>query len=690
MTSPETPGEAIGSNVNPHGVGDVTDKFRLDDTFVRKYRDRPSPFGYDGLGELSYVRTYSRVTPDGRNERWPDTVRRVVEGTYSLQRRHISRTGKYWDDHQAQKSAQEMYDRIFHLKFSPPGRGLWAMGTAITEEKRIFAALNNCAFVSTDNLANDLEKPFTFLMDASMLGVGAGFDTRGAGQIKIKSPDRARSVEIYQIPDTREGWVKSTGILLRSYFLGDPVVQFDYGLVRPAGVPIKTFGGTASGSGPLRDMHEDIRKVLDGRIGRPITVRDIVDIQNLIGKAVVAGNVRRTAEVAFGDPASSEFLDLKNYTVNPDRKEWGWASNNSIFAELGMSYEEVAERIRDNGEPGLAWLENMRAFGRMSEPANDKDKKAKGANPCLEQTLESYELCTLVENYLPRHKTKDDFLRTLKFAYLYAKTVTLGETHWPETNEVLMRNRRIGCSVSGVAQFIKQRGIAELRNWLNAGYQEIQRWDETYSNWLAIPLSKKTTSIKPSGTVSLLAGVTPGVHFPESEFYLRRVRVGKDSPLLSRLEAAGHKIEEDSYDPHSMVVHFPIHEPGLRGKAQVPMWEKLELTAFMQAHWADNQVSSTVNFDPKTEGHLIAPALDHFQFRLKGVSFLPSEGHGYVQAPYEAITAAQYAEEKARLKPVDFKNLGTGEGTGEKFCTTDTCSIQTPGHKTIFDPRSPQ
>ena len=114
------------------------------------------------------------------------------------------------------------------------------------------------------------------------------------------------------------------------------------------------------------------------------------------------------------------------------------------------------------------------------------------------------------------------YFRTLKFAYLYAKTVTLGATHWPLTNRVMLRNRRIGCSMSGIAQFVSQRGLHELREWCRAGYDVIQQHDKIYSDWLAIPLSKKTTSIKPSGTVSLLAGATPGLHYPESQYYYRR------------------------------------------------------------------------------------------------------------------------------------------------------------------------
>ena len=651
-------------------------RFKLEDSFVNRYMGRKPPFGFGGLGKLVYMRTYSRIKEDGSNEHWPETVRRVVEGTYNMQRKHILGAGKAWNDHQGQKSAQEMYDRMYTMKFLPPGRGLWAMGSQITDEKNLYAALNNCAFVSTENLKEEREKPFTFLMDASMLGVGVGFDTRGAGQIVIKEPDEDRSRELYNIPDTREGWVKSVGILLRSYFLGDPVVEFGYDKIRPKGAVIKTFGGLASGPEPLKELHEDLRKILDRRIDMPISERDIVDIQNLIGRTVVAGNVRRTAEVAFGDPYSEEFLDLKNYSVNPERQAWGWASNNSVFAELGMDYNEIAERIRNNGEPGLVWLDNMQKYGRMGDLPNNKDIKAKGANPCLEQTLESYEVCCLVENFPDKHEDLEDFKRTLKFSYLYAKTVTLGETQWQETNEVMMRNRRIGCSVSGVADFVNKKGLPVLKKWLEEGYNEIQKWDEVYSNWMAIPLSKKTTSVKPSGSVSLLAGSTPGVHYPHSEFYIRRVRIAQDSKLLTAIEEAGYLVEKDKYDPSSLVVEFPVRgSVGIRGKKDVPMLEQLNLIAFMQEHWSDNQVSATVTFNPETEGPYISHALDFSQYKLKGVSFLPIKDHGYEQAPYEEISEEKYNQMAGSLKLLDFSKIVGEKANPEKFCDADSCEL---------------
>ena len=256
------------------------------------------------------------------------------------------------------------------------------MGTPITEEKGLYAALNNCAFVSTKTLKEDYSKPFCFLMDASMLGVGVGFDTKGAGEIIVKGVDIKREAQQFQIPDTREGWVESVRLLLESYFHSTPEVKFDYSLVRLAGEPIKGFGGLSSGPDPLQEVHEEIRGVLEKNSGEPITITTIVDIMNLIGKCVVAGNVRRTAEIVFGDADSEEYLDLKNYKVNPHREQFGWTSNNSIFAELGMDYTEAAKRINDNGEPGFAWLDNMRKYSRMKNGGDNKDHRVMGGNPC--------------------------------------------------------------------------------------------------------------------------------------------------------------------------------------------------------------------------------------------------------------------------------------------------------------------
>ena len=656
----------------------MMEKFQLSENFINKYKRKKPPFGFNGLGELVYMRTYSRIKEDGKNERWWETVQRVVEGTYTMQKNWIDSHQLGWNAWQAQKSAQDMYERIFNMKFLPPGRGLWAMGTAITEKKGLYAALNNCAFVSTKTIKEDYAKPFCFLMDASMLGVGVGFDTKGAGEIEVKGVDKDRDENLYEIPDTREGWVESLKLLLESYFHGTVPMKFDYSKIRGAGEPISGFGGVASGYEPLEEVHNDITNVLEKNSGEPITITTIVDIMNLIGKCVVAGNVRRTAEIVFGEPDNEEYLDLKNYEVNPHRDQYGWTSNNSIFAELGMDYTEAAKRIADNGEPGFAWLDNMRQYSRMKNGGDDKDHRAMGGNPCLEQTLESYELCCLVETFPDNHDDFEDYARTLKYAYLYAKTVTLGRTHWSETNRVMLRNRRIGCSVSGIAQFITHRGLGTLKEWLNDGYDVIQEWDDMYSDWFAVPNSIKTTSVKPSGTVSLLAGSTPGLHYPESRFYIRRIRVSKHSELLVPMEKAGYKIEPAfGSEDTTMVVEVPVDVgEGIRTAADLSIWEQFSLAAFMQRHWADNQVSCTVTFNPETEGEQIAPALNYYQYHLKGISLLPRHDYGaYPQMPYEAIDEKEYNKQVKKLGKLSFGVIKNEEAEVDKFCNNDSCEI---------------
>lgn len=938
--------------------------FKLDQTFVEKYKDLAANFGFNGVGELTYYRTYSRLKPDGNNEQWFETVERVVNGIYSIQKAHILSQDLGWNDAKAQESAQEMYERMFTFKFLPPGRGLWACGTDIIK-KGLGAAMNNCfsgdtlfvtkeglksledcqdeqvyvlnkdkkyvpaqvnsfgkqwiqevtfkpfglrsnleltvkctqdhtwilsdktrttdlklgdkieanpdiyadpntkeyktgyahglifgdgtrhtyyperhtievcdgkadyyepilravdgfltrtdggryprftilrknenwkalpvdksatyyagfiagwlaadshahknstcldtqneeaanwlvencvyggyavtglsyeysdtnfgkrknrlcrvslttrpvvyhvthiealkfdevfcvtepetssftlasglltgncGFVSTKDIDKSFSKPFTFMMDMSMLGVGVGFDLKGAGKLIVRKPATA-SPKPYQIPDTREGWVESLKLLLEAYTDEGVYYDFDYSLVRKAGEPIKTFGGVSSGPGPLKEMHHKIRHILINMYDRPLTETDIADIMNLIGVCVVSGNVRRSAQIMFGEPDSVEYLDLKNYDVNPHRAAYGWTSNNSVICDENTNYDEAARRTAINGEPGYFWLANAQNYGRMCEAPNYKDIKVVGCNPCAEQSLENFELCCLVETFPANHETLEDYQRTLKFAYLYAKSVTLLKTHNKDTNRVLLRNRRIGLSQSGIVQFLETHSLEEYRTWCDTGYKTVQKYDEIYSNWLCIPKSIKTTSIKPSGTVSLLVGATPGMHHPEDDYYIRRLRISAISPLLEACKNAGYHIEPDVKDPkNTMVVSIPV-EVGCKTIKQTSIWEQVALAAFIQKWWADNQVSCTVTFRPE-EAKEIPAILKYYQYDLKAISFLPATELGaYEQMPYEAITKAKYDRLVAKLKPLVIQNLHQ-DSKPELYCDSSTCQLK--------------
>ena len=652
--------------------------FKLDDNFVNFYRNiKPDwgfPSGPNSIGELTYARTYSRIKPDGNNETWADTVRRVVEGTYEIQRRHAVKNSREWDDSMALESAQEMFDRMFNFKFLPPGRGCWMMGTDYVMNRNNGAPLNNCAFISTEELKEGSAYPFTFLMDMSMLGVGVGFDTLGVGAEVFET----NGTYAFSIPDSREGWVESVGRLATAYLTGGPEPMFDYSLIRKHGEPIKGFGGTASGPAPLLKLHNRMHGVfknaLEG-IGT-LSSRHIVDIQNMIGACVVAGNVRRSAELALGEIDDTEFINLKNYEQNPERMEWGWASNNTVIIRDGdePDYSSIAERIADNGEPGLFYIDAARNYGRMGDEPDYADFRVAGTNPCAEQMLESGELCTLVEVFPTRADDIVDFLRTLKFAYLYAKTVTLIETHDERTNEVMRRNRRIGTSVSGMVQFLHRESKDTLQQYLRAGYGYIDNLDKKYSKWLGIPTSIRKTTVKPSGTVSLLAGATPGVHFPTADYYIRRIRLQEGHALVAKLIEAGYKVEKDVYSDNTLVVEMPVKGEGLPTEYDVSVFDKADMATFLAEHWSDNGVSCTITFQPH-ERECLETVLTNNEGKWKTVSFLPISRQAYAQMPYEEIAEDQYLEMIDGLKLVDLTPSGS-DGEMEEFCETDICQIK--------------
>ena len=1065
--------------------------FKLSEDFLKDYRAKKAPFGYsdavgNSVGEITFLRTYSRLKEDGTKETWVDVCERVINGMYSLQKNHCKENRLPWNDVKAQASAKEAFDRLFNLKWTPPGRGLWVMGTSIVMEQRNSAALQNCSFISSLEMTKaNPSKPFAFLMEASMLGVGVGFDDKGADKDFTIYEPRKETSYIYQIPDTREGWVESVSLLINSFLKSDQSeVTFDYSLIRPSGAPIKTFGGVAAGHDPLLRLHNHITKMFTGRAGEKLTRVDIADIGNMIGVCVVSGNVRRclpagtwihtfngpkkiedittkdyvvtphgkyrvtnffdqgvqktvkivhqfgefectpnhqvavfssindyefkmaadlvpgdrlvwdsngidgmhtalpsfewsrkdkdhtgiditipeltgdvawvlgqlmgdgyvflpggktpngyvsfavakntphikdklvsllpafgvvpivtdgdgecwkvsvynnqfahymsqfklshnrfqvphfisngtrevrsgflmglfdadgssrtrpinavtstnvdfvtdtqkvyaslgiatkmrlsrsedyrenwkplysldvvgvenvqmftemaanhsvkfvftaktkrsangftfdtkmvkaslkinwpsknitsarlaekhdfhstlkpvevieiidsgrevqtydievdsvhqfvaegfvvhnSAELLIGHLDDENFLNLKNAEVFPERNSydpdspgWGWMSNNSVAVSVGDDLSSIIDGIALNGEPGVIWMDMSRKYGRLADPPNDKDWRVGGFNPCAEQSLESWECCTLVETYLGRHDSLDDYKRTLKFAYLYAKTVTLLATHWEETNAIMQRNRRIGTSMSGIADFADIKGLPVLRQWMDEGYHTVCKYDTIYSEWLGIRESIKKTTVKPSGSVSILAGESPGVHWtPGGEFFLRAIRFSNDDPMLSLFRMANYRVEPASESPDTTsVVFFPIRSNANRSEKDVSIFEKAALAATAQRYWSDNSVSVTVSFDAEEEKDQVGTILHMYDGQLKTVSFLPEGNFTYPQMPYTQISEQEYNDMSLNLMPIDFSGIYAGLGKdaiGENYCTTDSCEIK--------------
>ena len=472
-----------------------TRAFRLSEKYLEPYKNQSVPWGGTGMGYVVFKRTYARRlddnNPDAGTEEWWQTCRRVIEGMFDMQKTHCATTGLPWNDAKSQKTAKIAYDRLFNLKWTPPGRGLWMMGTDFVRNKT-GAGLFNCAFRSTQDLESKGGYLFQWMMDALMVGIGVGFDTLGAGSVLIVEPGSYQSYPeallsaeneyiyedeqwICKISDTREGWVESVRILLNAFYYGYQLPVFSYDAIRPKGSLIKGFGGIASGYGPLEELHQYLTSMYQEAIGEYITTAHIVDTQNVIGRCVVAGNVRRSAALAMGTVDDKVFMKLKDPTevhemegrlYDPDsnlsKEEKAeltqsianlallhhlWGSNKSVKVSCVTDYTELAELTVKNGEPGYIWLENARTRGRFKDPVRLDDVKVMGFNPCVEQQLQDGELCCLVETYPWLHETYEDYLITLKIAYLYAKTVTLAKTQWPETNQIMLMNRRIGLSM---------------------------------------------------------------------------------------------------------------------------------------------------------------------------------------------------------------------------------------------------
>jgi ribonucleoside-triphosphate reductase len=649
----------------------VTERYLLEPATRFELYTKPPQFGYGLLGAVVYYRTYSRLKNNGEQEAWADTVIRVVEGVLSIRKWWYLTNKKHWDELYWQDVGKRMAHAIFDMRFLPPGRGLWIAGSDHLYQNGALAA-NNCQFRNVTKLSRDA----SLIMDGLMLGVGLGFAAEGNNQT-FTTP--SKRVTTYVIPDSREGWVESVRLLIESYERGTQTIEFDYSSIRGFGEPIKGFGGVASGPEPLRQLHERIRIYLACYLsGACDKTRLVGDVINAVGACVVAGNVRRSAELYLGSPNDLTFRNLKNYDVYPDREEIGWMSNNSLKLDSVEDFAmlpEIADLIKDNGEPGVVNFVNIQQYGRLGEYMVDP---ATGTNPCAEATLESGELCNLVEVFPTKCTTEAEYYEAVELATIYASTISLLPIHQPDANAVVERNRRIGVSLSGIADWFDINGATNIVTMMRRAYRIVQHTNHKLSWEAGVPPSIRTTVIKPSGSISQLAGVSSGMHYPPFTRFIRRVRVGEGTPIVSLLANAGVPYEQDHYSDNTLVFEFPIESRAKRSQRDISVWQKAAMVVLCQQHFADQMVSNTLTFDPKTEGNQLADLLAFYVPLTKSLSLLPDdqEQTAYTQMPYEAVTKAEYDERRKAINyDIDWTKFGGSDGDDSRFCSNDSCDV---------------
>lgn len=617
----------------------VTQRFQMHGDAVREIRAMRPKFGFNGLGEFLFYRTYSRqinkkdengyaIRDDNGNlipigqEAFCDTIIRVVEGTMSIRKNHYVANHIEWDEEYWQGKARAMAIAAMKMQWMPPGRGLWAMGTEYVYERGALA-LYNCAFTL---VGENMDYDVAWAMDALMNGVGVGFRPERDDELTLFKPS-PENEKTYVIPDSREGWCEATQKLIRSYMEpGQPFWVFDYSEVRPAGEPIRGFGGVASGPKPLKKLHRSIRKYCEEfikwREGDEDALLDYdsvrlrADIMNAVGCCVVAGNVRRSAEISLAPVSDPTFLDLKNYEKHPERAGIGWMSNNSViletpedFAKLG----EIASRVIEKGEPGYFNAVNAK-FGRLRVCKDDREwcprtDYAIGLNPCGEVPLEDKEVCNIAETLPTNCDTTEEWLNACEYAAIYCSTVSLLPTSSAATNRVVARNRRIGVGLVDFTGWMEQNSINQVTRWMRDGYKHIRNVNRALASEAGVPESIRVTTVKPGGTTPKLPGKTSGIGYPTFRYTLRRVRVRENHPTVPLLKKAGYdweyeridgeEVKADEADIRTVVFSFPIEQGPAKPATDISIWEQASNLALVQREWADNAVSNTLNFQPK-------------------------------------------------------------------------------------------
>lgn len=577
----------------------VTHRFELSQTTQGYIQSLKPAFGYNGFGEFIFYRTYSRVKKDGGQETWADVVIRVTNGTMSIRKDWYLKTGIVWDETLWQEFARDFAISLFNMEWMPPGRGLWAMGTDFVYERGSMA-LYNCAY--TDLGGNDtFSDDIAWMMDSLMHGVGVGFGPERDNNFKVYEPV---GTFYYAIPDTREGWVRSEKLLIDAFTKpNQPLPIFVYSHVRDAGLQIKGFGGISSGPKPLRELHQRTINEFLAYGTRPDydSVYLKTNIANHVGCCVVAGNVRRSAELAKGKITDPVFLDLKNYRRFPERESFGWISNNSVELQTEndfMMLGEIARRVVSNGEPGYINRQNM-PFGRIGKDLDGlRLDAAVGSNPCGEIPLENKEVCNVAETLPTVCKNITTWKKACEYATVYMTSVSLLPTHQPLTNRVVARNRRIGGSIVDFSGWKHEHGVHKITRWMREGYKVIRDTAKICNEEAGIPLPIRHTTIKPGGTSPKLPGKTPGVGNPTFAHTIRRANVAKNSPVVPILIAANVPYEDCVYDPYTYVFEWPILQGPAPPASEVSLWEQAMNLILVQREWADNAVSNTLYFRP--------------------------------------------------------------------------------------------
>lgn len=605
-----------------------------------------------------------------RRENWLETVERLMK--------HFE--GHLWKKFGVDLSSDEfneLYEAIRDLDVSPSMRAMMTAGPALDRDN---VAGYNCAFLNINRM-----KAFSEILYILCCGTGVGFsvERQHVASLPVVPDDLHPTPTTIVVPDSKIGWATSFHELLSLLYAGK-LPNIDYSHIRPAGAPLKTFGGRASGPGPLRDLFNYTIQVFRNAKGRQLTSEEVHGIICKIGDIVVVGGVRRSALISLFNPSDERMLNAKTGHF-PDH--YYLANNSAAWTE-----KPTAERFlhkwsslvdSKSGEPGIF---NREAAIRKCESIGRDTGYEFGTNPCGEIILRDRQFCNLTEVTV---RAEDDFESLKRKVRLATILGTIQSTftdfryidkEWKENCE---EERLLGVSFTGIMDnaMMSGRNVSQKSlEWvLDQLRKEARNVNAEWADRLGISRSAAITCGKPSGNNSQRTNTASGIHDRWAPFYVRRTRMNKNDPVAQLLAISGVPHEDEIYHPETTwVFSWPIKSPGFIAQTAI---EKMNLVNTYNKFWCDHNQSVTINVKDSEWVEVGAWVFGNFD-DIVGMTFMPSADHIYQQAPYEAIDETQY-ESLVEAMPDEvewevlssFEHEDRTEGAKELACVSGACEI---------------
>ena len=617
---------------------------------------------------------YSRFLPEQkRREHWEETVKRYFVFMFN----HLEKNYDYSPNNDLRI---QLMNAVINLDVMPSMRAIMTAGKALERDN---TAGYNCSYLPIDD-----PKAFDEAMYILLCGTGVGFsvEQKYVNQLPEVPDQLFDSETTVVVADSKEGWAKSLRQLIALLYSGE-VPKWDLSKIRPAGARLKTFGGRASGPGPLEELFKFTVNKFKGSCGRRLSSLECHDILCKIGEVVVVGGVRRSAMISLSDLEDDRMRSAKSGNWWEQNGQRALANNSATYQrkpDIGQYLAEWTSLYNSHsGERGI--FSREASVKQASKNCRRDSSFDFGTNPCSEIILRPYQFCNLTEVVVRAEDTVDTLAYKIRIATIlgtYQSTLT----HFPYLRKVWQKNteeeRLLGVSLTGI---LDNKWMGEVCDETRRNLEHLRQvavdTNLQFSSALGINQSAAITCVKPSGTVSQLVDSASGIHARHSSYYIRRVRGDKKDPLTKFLTDAGVPTEDCVMRPDSTAVFsFPMKAPeGARTRDHLNALEHLDLWMMYQRHWCEHKPSVTISVKEDEWMDVGAWVWRNFD-EISGISFLPWADSNYRQMPYEECTKEQYEEMLARMpKEINWDLLQESddnvEGAQTLACVAGHCEI---------------